>query len=244
MKRFLFMLVAVMLLAASAGVAVAVEWQMTIIGTTGGYPYDDGNTENGEYRVSNDLVVLDPDDMTSPGWYSAVLLLNDERVDYVPLVDGFRESSGYAINANNQIVGNMTCESNNLTAPFIWSSANGTALLAGYETWFNAGYNFIAEDLSDDGLLVTGYCWGSNDDKPWVWTAGGGFQLLPNGGYSRTMAQLYDESTGEIYGLADWWGTEKIKVKWTPVAVPEPGSMLVLFTGVVSLAGIVRRNRK
>lgn len=249
MRRLLFMLVAVMLLAASAaGVAVAVDWQMTVIGTTGGYPYDVGNTENGAYSVSNDLIVLDPDDMMSPMWNGAVLLQNGVRVNYVPLVDGFFSCAGYAINANNAIVGNMQSMSNNRQAPFIWSSANGTSLLTGYETWFNAGYSFYAEDLSDDGSVVAGYISNTYGYTPWVWTAGGGFQMLPQGGYSNTMAQLYDDSTGDFFGLANSWSSEKIKVKWTPTAVPaavpEPGSCgLALMGMVLPLSRLVIRRR-
>lgn len=148
-------------------------------------------------------------------------------------------STANAINNSGQIAGSFIHEVKAINADhaFIYTNGAGMIDLGTLPGRYESG----AMDINDNGWVVGSSGNYDSDVHAFLYTSETGMTDLGTLGGSRSMA-LGINNAGQIVGWATTRNGSEHAVLWTPV--PEPSSILGLFSGITGLGGIAWRRRR
>lgn len=215
--------------------ANACYWDSTGIHDLGVLSGDNSSIANGVNEQGQIVGTSQRD--AFPSSLAKAFIWNNNKMTELGMLSGYNQSQAFDINNSKQVVGSSLNEEYRYSGiyerAFIWQNDVMTDLL---------GLNNVSSralKITDSGFVL-GYAYSNSGFySPFVWKSGTVTWLQ---GFGRINYYACDiNESGWIVGQADATDNTYHAVVWEPV--PEPSSLIALFSGIVTL-GCVRMRRR
>jgi probable HAF family extracellular repeat protein len=169
------------------------------------------------------------------------------RVLLGDLAGGTVKSNAYAVSADGSVVAG-TSNSALGDEPFRWTAGGGVGGLG----ILPGSQSNVVRAISADGSVVVGQCWVGSRYQSFIWTPGLGMQnietllgsALPTG-WKLKGANGVALNGGIVTVVGEGSDPANYQEGWMATfAIPEPGSLFTLGSGLLGLAASVRRRRR